>query len=217
LKTKMSESTTGPPPAAAAPPAAADPAVLDALQPGMTVIELVSLPGPAGVPAAHRVGATGKVIVVAGRPDLLDGCRAEADRLSLRQVEFLLGSCESLPVAGEVADAVLCGWETDPSWRKDRVLREAFRVLRPGGMLAVSEVVLVAALPAGMGGQPAGRPSPLSRALLGALPLEEFLELVRAAGFKQPLVRSLEGYPLEQLGHSLAIARVAALKVETCC
>jgi len=156
-----------------------DPVTLAALQPGQTVLDLGSGGGIDCFLAAKRVGPGGRVIGVDMTPAMIDRARANKEKLGAENVEFRLGEIEHLPAADGTVDVILSNCVINLSPDKPQVFREAFRVLKPGGKLAVSDIVTRGPLPEAVKADLAAWAGCVS----GALDESEFAALLEAAGF----------------------------------
>lgn len=124
-----------------------DPITLAALLPGQTVLDLGSGGGIDCFLAAEQVGAEGHVIGVDMTPQMLERARSNQAKLEARNVEFRLGEIEHLPVADNSVDVVISNCVINLSTDKEQVFHEIYRVLKPGGKLAVSDIVTNGDLP----------------------------------------------------------------------
>jgi len=163
-----------------------NPLAMSLLREGDTVLDLGSGGGIDCFLAAKRVGESGTVIGVDMTPTMIEKARANAERGGYGNVEFRLGEIENLPVADSQADLIISNCVINLSVNKARVFEEAFRVLKPGGRLAVSDIVLSRRLPEEI------RRSldAYSACIAGALLKEDYLRTIREAGFEEVRVES---------------------------
>ncbi len=172
----------------AAVPAGADmglgcgnPRAIASLKPGEVVVDLGSGGGFDCFLAAVEVGGNGRVIGVDMTPDMLSKARVSAVRGKYSNVEFRLGEIEHLPLADDSADVIISNCVINLSPDKAQVFRDALRVLKPGGRLAVSDVVATVELPEEMRNDP----QLVSGCMGGALLVEEMEAMMQEAGFDE--------------------------------
>lgn len=158
-----------------------NPQAIADLRPGETVLDLGSGAGFDCFLAARAVGPSGRVIGVDMTHEMLAKARANAARIGAANVEFRLGELEHLPVADNEADAVISNCVINLVPDKAQVFREAFRVLKPGGRLAVSDTVSTAPLPPAL----AADPALLCGCIAGAAATDRIADWLAAAGFAE--------------------------------
>jgi len=158
-----------------------NPRAIASLQPGEVVVDLGSGGGFDCFLAAAEVGENGRVIGVDMTPDMLSKARANAARGKYKNVEFRLGEIEHLPLADNTADVIISNCVINLSPNKPQVFRDALRILKPGGRLAVSDVVATVELPEEMRNDP----QLISGCMGGASLIEDLETMMRDAGFER--------------------------------
>jgi len=162
-----------------------NPQAIAALKPGEMVVDLGSGGGFDCFLAARQVGETGHVIGVDMTTEMVRKARANAQKGGFTNVEFRLGEIEHLPVADRSVDVILSNCVINLSPDKAAVFQEAFRVLKPGGRLAVADVVATAALPDDIRNDLALRAGCVG----GAAAMDEVETFLREAGFREIRIR----------------------------
>jgi len=160
------------------------------VQPGEVVLDLGSGAGIDCFLAAREVGSSGRVIGVDMTPAMIEKARANAAKGDYRNVEFRLGEIENLPVADATIDVIISNCVINLSPDKGRVFREAFRALKPGGRLLVSDLVLTRALTPEL----QNNVDLYVGCVAGASLKDDYLGFARAAGFAGVEVMSESGY-----------------------
>jgi arsenite methyltransferase len=156
-----------------------NPLAIASLRPGQTVLDLGSGAGFDCFLAARAVGPSGMVIGIDMTDEMLAKARENARKNGFTNVEFRFGEIEALPVADETVDVIISNCVINLSPEKARVFREAYRVLKPGGRLAVADIVATATLPDEIRGDWAA----YTGCMAGASQISELEEMLRQAGF----------------------------------
>lgn len=172
-----------------------NPVALASLRGGETVLDLGSGVGLDCFLAANKVGEKGRVIGVDMTPEVIDKARENARKGDYGNVEFRLGEIENLPVADNSVDVIISNCVINLSPNKRRVFEEAFRVLKPGGRLMISDIVLLKDLPEAMKRSEKAYIGCVS----GAIIRNKYIELIKEAGFKEIEVIEETHFPIECL------------------
>ncbi len=170
-----------------------NPIALASLKEGETVLDLGSGAGFDCFLAAGRVGPVGKVIGVDMTPGMVERARENARKDGIENVEFRLGDIEHLPVGDGSVDVILSNCVINLAPDKGRVFREAFRVLKPGGRLMVSDIVLARPLPDAL----KNSVTAYVGCVAGASLKEDYLGAMRQAGFEDVTVQSEAPFPVD--------------------
>jgi ubiquinone/menaquinone biosynthesis C-methylase UbiE len=176
------------------------------LKSGEAVLDLGSGAGFDCFLAARRVGKSGKVIGVDMTPEMVEKARENARPGGADNVEFRLGEIEILPVEDESMDIVISNCVINLSPDKPRVFREAFRVLKPGGRLMVSDIVLARELPETIRNDGAAYAGCIS----GAVLKDKYLGAIKAAGFDRIEVLEERAFPIGDMAHDVTAQAVVA-------
>jgi arsenite methyltransferase len=177
-----------------------NPGAIAALEPGMTVVDLGSGGGIDVFLAARKVGPGGRVIGIDATPEMIYRARRTARENGFDNAEFRLGEIEQMPVETGTVDVVISNCVINLSPDKGRVFREAFRILRPGGRLAVSDIVLMKPLPESIREDM----SAWSSCVSGAMPEADYLAEMERAGFERVEVVDRAVYGKEMLASYLS-------------
>jgi arsenite methyltransferase len=167
-----------------------NPTALAELREGDVVLDLGSGGGIDVLLSAKRVGATGKAYGLDMTDEMLSLALENKEKAGATNVEFLKGHIESIPLPSNTVDVIISNCVINLSGDKRRVIAEAFRVLKPGGRFAVSDVIVRAGLPAAVKENRALWTGCVS----GALEEQEFLDLLTSAGFVQPSIEPTRVY-----------------------
>ncbi|MBS1825229.1 MAG: arsenite methyltransferase [Acidobacteria bacterium] len=177
-----------------------NPTALADLHPGETVLDLGSGGGIDVLLSAKRVGPTGKAYGLDMTDEMLALARENQAKAGVTNVEFLKGEIEHIPLPDNSVDVIISNCVINLSADKDSVLREAFRVLKPGGRFAVSDVVTRGEIPAAV------RQSVLAwvGCVAGALDQDDYIGKLKAAGFEQASIEPTRIYKVEDAREFLA-------------
>lgn len=203
-----------------------DPITLASLQPGQVVLDLGSGAGLDCFFAAKKVGETGRVIGVDMTPEMIERANASAQRMNVSNVEFRQGYIEDLPVDSNTVDVIISNCVINLSPDKSKVFAETFRVLKPGGKLAVSDIVTDGPLPEAV----KQSLSAWAGCVAGAVEADDYIGMMEAVGFTDVSVTpvffdketvdsalddmklDLDQYPREDVYKAVYSAKITAYK-----
>jgi len=174
-----------------------NPVALASLREGDTVLDLGSGAGFDCFLAANKVGKKGKVIGVDMTPEMIEKANNNAKKSNYRNVEFRRGDIEKLPVDDDSIDVVMSNCVINLSPDKAKVFKEAFRALKPGGRLTISDIVLLKELP----GFVKESIEAYVGCVSGAILKSEYLEKIEAAGFQDVRVIDETAFPIELIAN----------------
>jgi len=177
---------------------------------GDTVVDLGSGAGNDCFIARHETGETGKVIGVDFTPAMIDKARSNAEVRGFNNVEFRQGDIESMPITANTADVIVSNCVLNLVPNKDAVIKDIYRVLKPGGHFSISDVVLVGALPEGLRKDA----EMYAGCVSGAIQKEVYMELIHANGFEQVTIQKEKPIiiPDDILINYLTADQIAAFK-----
>jgi len=167
-----------------------NPTALAGIAPGDTVLDLGAGPGGDCLIAARKAGPQGKVIGIDMTPEMIEQAERNAELAGISNVEFRLAEIEKLPVDDDSVDVVISNCVVNLAPDKAAVFAEAYRVLKPGGRLVISDIVLAGELPAAVQNSVRALVSCIS----GALPRKDYLSALRKAGFRDVKVLGERSY-----------------------
>ena len=198
-----------------------NPRAIASLKAGETVVDLGSGGGFDAFLASHEVGESGHVIGVDMTPTMISKARKNAEKGKFANVEFRLGEIEHLPIADETADVIISNCVINLSPDKPQVFREAFRILKKGGRLAISDVVATCEMPDDMKNDPMLH----AGCMAGASLVDDLIAMIKDAGFEQVVVEPKDETrefirdwaPGRGVEDYVVSARIEAVKPGGCC
>ncbi|MCX5678892.1 MAG: arsenite methyltransferase [Candidatus Omnitrophica bacterium] len=183
-----------------------NPVAIATLKEGETVLDLGAGAGFDAFLAAAKVGKSGKVIGIDMTPEMVERAKENARKGNYVNVEFRLGDIENLPVEDNFVDVVISNCVINLSPDKEKIFKEAFRVLKRGGRLIVSDLVLVKDLPSGI----KGSIEAYVGCIAGAVKKEDYLKHIKEAGFQDIKVMSQDDYLVEA---GIDISAITSVKI----
>lgn len=171
-----------------------NPLAFGKIKEGDIVLDLGSGAGIDAILAAQKVGASGKVIGVDMTKEMIDKAKKNAEKQGINNVEFLLGEIENLPLKDNSVDTIITNCVVNLSPDKDKTFSEAYRVLKPGGKIYLSDIVLLEELTK----EQRNDKGLISGCVAGALLKEDYLNKIKNAGFKVRILYENENISKEQ-------------------
>lgn len=187
-----------------------NPVALTSLKEGDVVLDLGSGAGFDAFLSAQRVGKAGRVIGVDMTPEMVSKAKENAKKGEYSNVEFRLGEIEKLPVEDNFVDVVISNCVINLSPDKEAVFKEGYRVLKSGGRLMVSDLVLAKELPDAI----KESVEAYVGCLAGAIKKEEYLKLITMSGFQDVKVISESSYPVDAMFDNLESAQDAIVSIK---
>jgi len=182
-----------------------NPSALAGIKKGETVIDLGSGAGFDAFIVSPLVGEAGKIIGIDLSDEMLDLARKNAKKGDYKNVEFIKGDIEQLPLEDELADQVISNCVINLSLKKGDVYKEAYRVLKKGGKISISDIILEKELPEFVKDSLAGHIACVS----GAEKLDDYIGYVKDAGFKDIKIDSKTAFPLELMLADPQVQKIA--------
>jgi len=192
-----------------------NPVALASLREGDVVLDLGSGAGFDAFLASPRVGTTGRVIGVDMTPEMVKKASENAEKGNYKNVEFRLGEIEKLPVEDNSIDVIISNCVINLSPEKQKVFEEAFRVLKPGGRLMVSDLVLVKDFPDSV----KQSVEAYIGCLAGAVMKNEYIRFIENAGFRDIRIINQSSYPVDAMVDDKELSKLAnsvvSIKIHT--
>jgi arsenite methyltransferase len=188
-----------------------NPVALATLKEGDTVLDLGSGGGIDVFLAAKRVGHNGKVIGIDMTDEMINRAKSTAKKYGYKNVEFRLGEIENLPVEDNSVDVIISNCVINLSTDKEKVFRDAFRALKPGGKIMISDLVTEEEIPDKI----KKSFEAWAECVAGALEKNEYLDIIRKAGFEKVTILSESSYDIdisEQLKGKITSVQIEAYK-----
>lgn len=176
-----------------------NPVAIASLKEGDVVLDLGSGAGFDAFLASAKVGTTGRVIGVDMTKEMVEKARINATKGNYKNVEFRFGEIENLPVDGNSMDVIISNCVINLSPDKEKVFRESFRVLKPGGRIMVSDIVLIKPLPKII----KDSVEAYVGCLAGASMKDEYLNYIKNEGFQSVEIISQTNYPIEVMANDI--------------